>query len=44
VLFVPRRVTTHARLPELEESEQALHVDALVDKGVANATVVDIAP
>jgi thiamine biosynthesis protein ThiI len=44
VLFVPRRVTTHARIPELEAAESALHVDALVDKGLANTTVVDIRP
>jgi thiamine biosynthesis protein ThiI len=42
VLFVPRRVTTHARIPELEAAESALHVKALVDKGLANATVVDV--
>jgi thiamine biosynthesis protein ThiI len=42
VLFVPRRVTTHARIPELEAAESALHVEALVDKGLANTTVVDV--
>jgi tRNA uracil 4-sulfurtransferase len=42
VLFVPRRVTTHARLPELEAAEEAVHVEALVDKGLANSTVVDV--
>jgi thiamine biosynthesis protein ThiI len=42
VLFVPRRVTTHARLPELEAAEEGLHVEALVDKALANATVADI--
>jgi hypothetical protein len=42
VLFVPRRVTTHARIPELEAAEAALHVEALVDKGLANTTVVDV--
>ena len=42
VLFVPRRVTTHARIPELEAAEAALQVEALVDKGLANTTVLDI--
>ncbi|MGH2722516.1 MAG: tRNA uracil 4-sulfurtransferase ThiI [Actinomycetota bacterium] len=42
VLFVPRRVTTHARLPDLAAAEEALEVEALVDKGLANATVVDV--
>lgn len=39
VLFVPRRVTTHANLEQLREVEGGLDVDALVEKGLANASV-----
>ncbi len=41
VLFVPRRVTTRARLDELEAVEAKLEVEGLVGKGVANASVVE---
>jgi thiamine biosynthesis protein ThiI len=43
VLFVPRRVTTRASLPELEAVESELDVPALVEKGLANAEVIEIA-
>jgi thiamine biosynthesis protein ThiI len=43
VLFVPRRVTTRASLPELEAVELELDVPALVEKGLANAEVIEIA-
>jgi thiamine biosynthesis protein ThiI len=39
VLFVPRRVTTHASLDELEAAEAPLDVEALVQKAVAGTTV-----
>lgn len=39
VLFVPRRVTTHADLDQLDGVEVGLDVTALVEKGVANATL-----
>ncbi|HVE76487.1 MAG TPA: tRNA 4-thiouridine(8) synthase ThiI, partial [Actinomycetota bacterium] len=42
VLFVPRKVTTSARSENIERAEQSLDVDALVEKGVANATVVKV--
>lgn len=41
VLFIPRRVTTAARLADLHEAESALDVPALVDQAVADAQVVD---
>ena len=40
VLFVPRQVTTRARLPALEAAEEDLDVEGLVEKGVANAELV----
>lgn len=44
VLFVPRRVTTHASLAALEDAEARLDVPALVEKGVANGSVVELGP
>jgi thiamine biosynthesis protein ThiI len=40
VLFVPRQVTTRASIPALEKVEAALEVEALVEKGLANAALV----
>jgi thiamine biosynthesis protein ThiI len=40
VLFVPRQVTTRARIPALEAAEADLDVEGLVEKGVANAELV----
>lgn len=42
VLFVPRQVTTRASLTELEEAESNLDVRALVEKGAANASLLEI--
>jgi tRNA uracil 4-sulfurtransferase len=42
VLFVPRKVTTHATAAELESAETALDAQALVEKGLANATVEEL--
>lgn len=42
VLFVPRRVTTRAQLADLEAAEARLDVAALVEKALANATVIDL--
>lgn len=39
VLFAPRQAATRARIPDLEEAEQALEVDTLVAKALANAEV-----
>lgn len=39
VLFVPRRVTTRAGLEQLHAAESRLDVQALVEKGLANATL-----
>lgn len=41
VLFEPRRVTTHARLDQVEATEAALDVDALIEKGLANAEMIE---
>ncbi|HLF70185.1 MAG TPA: tRNA 4-thiouridine(8) synthase ThiI, partial [Actinomycetota bacterium] len=42
VLFVPRRVTTAARLPALEAAESHLDLDVLIEKAIANAEVIEI--
>jgi thiamine biosynthesis protein ThiI len=42
VLFVPRKVTTHSSAAEMERAEAALDVEALVEKGLANATVEEL--
>jgi tRNA uracil 4-sulfurtransferase len=41
VLFVPRRVTTAAKLEDVRAAEAALDVQALVEKALANSEVVD---
>lgn len=41
VLFVPRRVTTRASIPELEKAESALDVEGLVDKGLSEARLTE---
>lgn len=42
VLFIPRQVTTAARPVDIAEAESALEVEALVEKAVANAEVIDV--
>lgn len=37
VLFIPRQVTTRASSAQLERAEKELEIEALVEKGVANA-------
>lgn len=39
VLFVPRRVTTHASLEALAQAESSLDVDNLVEEGLANSVL-----
>lgn len=42
VLFVPRRVTTGARMEQVLAAESRLDVEALVDKGASNAEEVPL--
>lgn len=42
VLFIPRQVTTAARPVDIDKAEAALDIEALVEKAVANAEVVDV--
>lgn len=44
VLFVPRQVSTRARLEDLDEAESRLDVDALMEKGLANAHLETFRP
>jgi thiamine biosynthesis protein ThiI len=41
VLFVPKRVTTAAKLEDVRAAESLLDIQALVGKAVANAEIVD---
>lgn len=40
-LFIPRRVTTGAKISDLQEAEHGLDIQAMVDKAVANAELID---
>jgi thiamine biosynthesis protein ThiI len=42
-LFTPRNPMTRARLAEIEAAEQALSIDALVDRAVEEAAIEDFA-
>lgn len=42
-LFIPRQVSTAAKIADLLEAESVLDVDAMVGKAVANAEMVDCA-